>query len=200
MCSLKKKKKVFRLKKKKKMLRRGIYLAPAPWVFSSVRFSSSSSATERFQNPSDAEVQKVLKKLKTLVVVGLSNEKSKPSYHVAHEMLEREGQAEFPITLIPVRPLTEPGMKILGAEVKESLKHIDPKILQDESTLVDVFRKSSDIPPLMDVMIELGVKNVWLQQGVFDADACLKAKKKGMFVVADKCVFIEHSKLLPDQW
>lgn len=180
------------------MLRRATFMGNAPWLFASMRFASSTP--DRFQNPSDAEVQKVLKNLKTLVVVGLSTDKTKPSYHVAHEMLEREGQEEFPIKLIPVRPISEPGMKILGAEVKGSLKDIDPKVLQDESTLVDVFRKSSDIPPLMDTMIELGVKNVWLQQGIFDAEACLKGQKKGMFVVADKCVFIEHSKLLPDQW
>ena len=174
--------------------------------FSTLRtaFHSASfpNSPKTFQNPTDDKITATLAKMKTLIVVGLSTDKSKPSYHVVHEIMEREGQSDekTKITLIPVRPITEQGMKLFGAEVKGALKDIPQAVLQDETTLVDVFRKSSDIPPLVEEAINLGVKNIWLQQGVFDNDACLKAEANGMFVVADKCLMVEHGKLLPDQW
>lgn len=179
------------------MLRRSSTFVNVPWLANSCRFSSTKTT---FRNPTDKQITELLKKMKTLVVVGLSTEKTKPSYHVVHEIMERDGQKEFPITLIPVRPISEPGMKLFGAEVKASLKDISPEILQSDTTVVDVFRKSSDIPPLIDELITLGAKNVWLQKEIFDNDACLKAEAKGMFVVADKCIYVEHQKLLEDQW
>ena len=163
---------------------------------------SSGRLREVFHNPSDAEMKEVLEKMKTLVVIGLSTDKTKPSYHVASEIMNREGQSDekTKLTLIPVRPVSEPGMKILGAEVKASLKDIPEEILQDDSTLVDVFRKSSDVPAVIDECLKLGVKHIWLQQGVFDNDACMKAQVAGRTVVANKCLMIEHHRLLNEQW
>eukprot|EP00759_Apiculatamorpha_spiralis_P031428 PhF_6_TR33073/c0_g2_i1/m.48713/K06929/K06929; uncharacterized protein len=155
-----------------------------------------------YANPSDAKVRDVLKNMKTLVVIGLSSEPTQPSNHVVHELLHRRGQTQFPLEIVPVRPIQQPGQKMFNFVVKGSLAEVDPALLAQPTTVVDVFRKSSAVPQILAECLSYNVQNIWLQQTVKDDDGCtaFMAKCPGAMVVQDRCIFLEHQRLVPEQW
>jgi len=122
----------------------------------------------------------LLKKAKTIAVVGLSSSPLRPSYGVAAYM---QGQG---YRIIPVNPqikgaLGEKGYARLG-EVPEKID------------VVDVFRRSEFVPDIVDEAIELKLPAIWLQEGVIHEQAAEKARKAGLFVVMDRCILKEHRK------
>jgi uncharacterized protein len=122
----------------------------------------------------------LLKKAKTIAVVGLSSSPLRPSYGVAAYM---QGQG---YRIIPVNPqikgaLGEKGYARLG-EVPEKID------------VVDVFRRSEFVPDIVDEAIKLKLPAIWLQEGVIHEQAAEKARKAGLFVVMDRCILKEHRK------
>ena len=110
-------------------------------------------------------------------VVGLSNNTSRPAYGVA-EFLQRKGKR-----IVPVHPSAqtvhgEPGF----AHLSEIPFPVD---------VVDCFVRSSLVGPVIDEAIAVGAKGVWLQLGVFDDEACARARDAGLHVVVDRCPKIE---------
>jgi predicted CoA-binding protein len=175
--------------------------------FSAIRCHSASASAGtagRYVNPSDKEIAAKLANIKTLVVLGLSEDPKKPSYAVIEQILNRPAQEDKAkqIQVIPVRPVPEgKTVTILGFVAKSSVKDVPADVLRSEQTLVNVFRKSSDCPAIIDELLQLGARNVWLQHHVVADEACAKAKAKGMsLVVQDRCLFLEHQRLLPEQW
>jgi predicted CoA-binding protein len=132
----------------------------------------------------DEEIKDVLERCKTVAVVGISPKEDRPSYEVA-SYLKSKGYG-----VIPVRP---DGDEILGEKVYHSLGEIPRGI---EIDVVDIFRKSEDVPPVVEDAIHRGAKVVWMQEGVINQEACAKAQKAGLKVVMDLCMKKEHQKLL----
>ncbi len=117
---------------------------------------------------------------KTIAVVGLSSNPRRPSYEVA-SYLQSVGYK-----IVPVNPNES---EVLGEKAYARLEDIPFPV-----DIVDVFRRSEDVPPVADAAIAIGPKALWLQQGITNADAAAKAKAAGLLVVEDACLFVEHRK------
>jgi len=132
----------------------------------------------------DEEIKDVLQRCKTVAVVGISPKEDRPSYGVA-AYLKSKGYR-----IIPVRP---DGDEILGEKVYHSLLEIPREI---EIEVVDIFRKSEDVPPVVEDAIQRGAQVVWMQEGIINQEACAKAEKASLKVVMDRCMKKEHQRLL----
>ncbi len=126
-------------------------------------------------------LRRILKRSKTVAIVGLSANWYRPSYFAA-KYLQEHGYR-----MIPVNPAYQ---EVLGEKCYASLKDVPEKI-----DIVDCFRKSEDIEPIASEAIEVGAKVLWLQIGVMNEKAAAKARAAGLEVVQDRCVKIEHGRL-----
>jgi len=131
----------------------------------------------------DDEIKSMLGRCKTIAVVGISPKEDRPSYTVA-SYLKSKGY-----TIIPVRP---DGETILGEKVYHSLQEIPPEVKID---IVDIFRKSEDVPPVVEEAIQRRARVVWMQEGVIHPEAGAKAERAGLQVVMDRCIKKDHQRL-----
>jgi predicted CoA-binding protein len=126
-------------------------------------------------------VEEILNKSQTVAVVGLSANPERPS-HIVASYLKEKGYK-----IIPVNP----GEKtILGETSYPDLTSIPEKV-----DVVDIFRRSEDVPPIVREAIKTGAKAVWMQEGVINKEAAAEARKAGLKVVMDKCMRKEYIKL-----
>jgi len=107
----------------------------------------------------EEDIKEILSNSKTVAVVGISPKEDRPSYIVASYLKSKGYQ------IIPVRP---DGEEILGEKVYHSLSEI-PKEIKVE--VVDIFRKSEDVPPIVEEAIQRGAKVVWMQEGIIHKEA-----------------------------
>lgn len=126
-------------------------------------------------------INDILKNSRVIAVVGISDKPDRPSYQVASYMQESG------YMIIPVNPTVD---NVLGQKAYPDLKSIPNKI-----DVVDIFRRSETVGPIVDEAITIGAKAIWLQEGVINEEACLKAKQAGLKVVMDRCMLKEHSKM-----
>ena len=119
---------------------------------------------------------------KTIAVVGLSPRPDRPSYHVA-EYLKDAGYR-----IVPVNPAVE---EVLGEKSYPDLGSFPGTI-----DVVDVFRRPSDVMPVVEDAIEVGAGYVWMQEGIVNEAAAEKAKAAGIPVVMDRCIKKEHESRL----
>jgi len=141
---------------------------------------------ERFRNPSVDGIRALLARVRTIAVVGLSPNPRRPSHAVARSL---QG---FGYRIIPVRPAVD---AVLGERAYASLRdlHADRPEGVD---LVDVFRAPEHVPALVDECIELAVPALWLQDGVIDEAAALRARRAGIMAVMDRCVYRDYTALV----
>jgi predicted CoA-binding protein len=132
----------------------------------------------------DQEIKSLLSTYRTVAVVGISPKADRPS-HVVASYLQSKGYK-----IIPVRP---DGEVVLGEKVYQSLSEIPKEIGID---IVDVFRRSEEVSPVIEEAIKRGAKMVWMQEEVVNQDAAAKAEKAGLKVVMDRCIKKEHQRLL----
>ena len=132
----------------------------------------------------DKEIKETLKNSRTVAVVGISPKEDRPSYIVASYLKSKGYQ------IIPVRP---DGEEILGEKVYHSLSEIPEEIAVE---VVDIFRRSEDVPPIVEEAIQRGAKVVWMQEGIAHKEAGEKAEKAGLKVMMDRCMKKEHQRLL----
>jgi uncharacterized protein len=132
----------------------------------------------------DEEIKNLLSAYKTVAVVGISPKPDRPS-HVVASYLQSKGYR-----IIPVRP---DGEVVLGEKVYRSLDEIPKEMGVD---IVDVFRKSAEVLPIVEEAVERGAKMIWMQEGVVNQDAAAKAEKAGLRVVMDRCIKKEHQRLI----
>ena len=135
---------------------------------------------------SDSEVESFYK-LKNIAVVGVSKNEEKPSHQVPKYLIEHG------YNVIPVNPtLTE----VLGRKAYPSIADIREKV-----DIVDVFRKSEDIPAVVDDILKKndGIKVLWMQLGIHNEYAERKAKQNGIDVVYDRCMMEEHKRLFGER-
>ena len=133
----------------------------------------------------DADVQSILTHCRTIAVVGLSPKPERASFDVSRYM-QAHGYR-----IIPINP--NAGVAdILGEKVYASL--LDASQVETID-LVNCFRNSEDIPPIIDEALAIGVKAVWMQLGIAHTDAAAKAKTAGLKVVQNRCLKIDHRAL-----
>jgi len=127
-------------------------------------------------------VRRILTGFKTIAVVGLSPKTDRPSYRVA-SYLKSKGYK-----IIPVNPNAT---EILGEKCYPDLSSIPEKV-----EVVDIFRRSEDVPPIVDEAIKIGARAIWMQEGIVNNEAARKAEGAGLIVVMDKCMYKEHARLI----
>jgi hypothetical protein len=132
----------------------------------------------------DEEIKEILRNVKTIAVIGISPKEDRPSYIVASYLQSKGYQ------IIPVRP---DGEEILGEKVYHTLSEIPKEIGVD---VVDIFRRSEDVPPIVAEAIQRRARVVWMQEGVIHQEAAGKAEKAGLKVVMDRCLKKEYQRLL----
>jgi uncharacterized protein len=115
---------------------------------------------------------------RTIAVVGLSDKPEKASYGVSRYM-QREGYKIF-----PVNPALA---EALGEKSYASLAE-----LPEKPEVVNVFRLPNAIPAIVDEMLALGLKKLWVQQGIVNLEAAERAEQGGIQVVMDRCIMVEH--------
>lgn len=132
----------------------------------------------------DDDIRSILNTVKTIAVVGWSPKPDRPSHGVA-AFLKRRGYR-----VIPVNPGFS-GQQALGEVVHASLGSIGVPI-----DMVDIFRRSSEVGPVVDEALRLlGLRAIWMQLGVMDEDAAARARAAGVQVVMDRCPAIEIPRL-----
>lgn len=131
-----------------------------------------------FKNPDAAARCALLKKTKTIAVVGLSPNAARPSHGVAQSL---QG---FGFRVIPVHPAAK---EILGEKVYPSLAEIPEPI-----DLVDVFRSAEFIDGVVDECLALGLKAIWIQEGIINEPAAARAQAGGMTVIMDRCIYRDY--------
>ncbi|PUA18348.1 CoA-binding protein [Glaciimonas sp. PCH181] len=123
-----------------------------------------------------------------IAIVGLSVKPDRPSYGVARYMQEHGYR------IIPVNPMYA-GTHILGELCYKDLYEAAKALAADnlKIAIVDCFRKTNDIPPIVGEAIMISASCVWMQLGIVNQDAADKAIKAGLSVVMDRCIKIEHA-------
>ena len=131
---------------------------------------------------SDATIREILTSTRRIAVVGASDKAWRPSHGVFGYLLRRGYDAT------PVNPLLA-GRTVHGRVVVGSLAEATPL------EMVDVFRASANVAPVVDEAIRLGARVVWMQLGVVDEAAAERARAAGITVAMDRCPVIEERRL-----
>ncbi len=131
---------------------------------------------------SDKEMKEILLSVKTIASVGLSSNQEKESYWIVSYLKEQGYQ------IIPVNPTAT---EILGEKAYPDLESIPQKV-----DVVQVFRKSEDVPPVVESAIKIGARVVWMQAGIINEGAAQKARTAGLQVVMDACMRVTHRRLI----
>ena len=140
-----------------------------------------------FENPSTDEIARVLRSARTIAVVGLSRDPTRPSHGVARA-LQRFGYRIIPVNPFAESILGEPAVPSLGqlVEVLDSAEGID---------IVDVFRRPAHVAGIVADCVRLGFPALWLQDGVIDERAAGHARAAGIFTVMDRCLYRDRAAL-----
>ena len=134
-----------------------------------------------FANPEPEEICRVLREIRTIAVVGLSPNESRPSFRVA------QGLQAHGYRIVPVRPMIA---EALGEPAYARLEDVPFPV-----DIVEVFRASEHVPAIVESCIRLGVPRLWLQDGVVHEAAALRAQEAGIWVVMDRCMWRDFSQL-----
>ena len=124
------------------------------------------------------QITDLLKRAKTIAVVGLSSSPLRPSYGVAAYM-QTQGYR-----IIPVNPNIRGA---LGEKAYAALADVPERI-----DIVNVFRRAEFVPPVVEQAIALKIPAIWMQEGVVHEAAAAQARQAGIFVIMDHCILKEH--------
>ncbi|MHC2831620.1 CoA-binding protein [Bacillus sp. F9_6S_D1_P_5] len=131
------------------------------------------------ENPTRTEIGEVLKKSKTIAVVGLSDKPERTSYMVSKAMQDAGYR------IIPVNPTVD---EVLGEKAVSSLKDI-----KEHVDIVNVFRRSEFLMDIAKEFVEIDADVFWAQLGVQDEDTYKLLKEKDYTVIMDRCIKVEHA-------
>lgn len=129
-----------------------------------------------------AGLRRILRNSRTLAVVGLSAQWHRPSYFAAKYMRDHGYR------IFPVNPRYD---EVLGQRCYPDLQSVPEPI-----DIVDCFRKAEEIPAITDAAIAVGAKVLWMQLGIVNDEAAQRASAAGLDVVMNRCVKIEHARIL----
>ena len=133
----------------------------------------------------DQMLKDILLSTRTIASVGLSSNTEKESYWIA-SYLKEQGYH-----VIPVNPTAA---EILGEKAYPDLESVPEKI-----DVVQVFRRSEDVPPVVEDAIKVGAKVVWMQEGIVNEAAAQRAREAGLQVVMDACMRATHRRLIGER-
>ena len=131
--------------------------------------------------PNAKERLKILRAAKSIAIVGASPNAARASYFVGTYLLQSSNYRVY-----FVNPMAD---EILGHKAYPDLAS-----LPEVPDIVDVFRKGSDIPGVIDEVVAVGAKTIWVQLGIWNQDAAIYGESKGLTVVMDSCIKIEHAR------
>jgi len=134
-----------------------------------------------FSNPEPEQICQLLRDVRSIAIVGLSPNGARPSFQVAR------GLQGLGYRIIPVRPLID---EVLGEQAYPDLES-----LPELPDIVEVFRAAEYVPAIVESCIKLGIKNLWLQDGVVHEEAALRARQAGIVVVMDRCMLRDRMRL-----
>lgn len=134
-------------------------------------------------NPSETEVRDLLEDSSTVAVVGLSDSPYRTSHAIAR-VLKDSGYQIFPVNPNLDGP-------VLGEEPYDSVRDIGEPV-----DIVDVFRRSEFVMPVAKDAVAAGAKALWLQSGVIHEEAASYAREHGLIVVMDRCIKVDHARLV----
>jgi predicted CoA-binding protein len=127
-------------------------------------------------------VLKALKGTRVIAVVGLSDKPDRPSYQVARYLQENGYR------IIPVNPMIS---EVLGQKSYPDLTSIPERV-----DMVDVFRKSEDVPPIAEQAVNTAPKYFWMQEGIENEEAKESLESKNITVIMDRCIKKEHARYI----
>ncbi len=130
-----------------------------------------------FQNPDEQQRWALLRSVKNIAVVGLSPNPARPSHSVARAM---QG---FGFNIFPVHPAVR---EVLGQKAYRRLADIPAQI-----DLVNVFRRAEFIDAVVEECLALKLKALWIQLGIVNEPAAIRARNAGMTVVMDRCIYVD---------
>ncbi|MBV8966279.1 MAG: CoA-binding protein [Mycobacteriaceae bacterium] len=133
--------------------------------------------------PDDDALRELLNETRTVAVVGVSPDPMRPSNGVYHYLRSNTGW-----TLYPVNPLI--------GELDGCPAYPDLAALPVVPDMVDVFRRPDQLRSVLRQAVAVGAKSIWLQQGLWDEQLALDAQAAGLAVVMDRCLKVEHARLL----
>ncbi len=140
-----------------------------------------------FTNPGTDEIARLLRAARTIAVVGLSPNPARPSHAVARAL---QG---FGYRIIPVTPVAA---SVLGERAVPALAQLSEALAPGERVdIVEVFRRPVHVARLVDECILLKLPALWLQDGVVDEAAALRAHAAGIFTVMDRCLYRDRAAL-----
>jgi predicted CoA-binding protein len=132
-------------------------------------------------------IDEMLREARTIAVVGMSDKTWRASYNIGRYLMENGYR------VVPVNPgLSE----VIGLKCYPDLDAADGAVRGETGKgidLVDVFRAPENVLPIVEDVIRLGIKYLWLQDGVIDDEAIAKARAAGVKCVEDDCIFREHA-------
>jgi uncharacterized protein len=131
----------------------------------------------------DETTRDLLRRARTIAVVGLSDKPDRDSNEIARYLLSQGYE------VIPVNPNVH---EVLGRTAFPSLRDIPPERTVD---IVDIFRRSDQVAPIVDEAIERGTGAIWMQLGVENEAAAAKASARGIPVYQNRCIMVEHRRL-----
>lgn len=132
----------------------------------------------KFLNPAGEEICALLKRVKRIAVVGLSPRPARPSHAVSKAM---QG---FGYEIIPVRPKVN---EVLGEKAYATLSEVPGPI-----DLANVFRAAEHIDGIVDECLALKIPAIWIQEGIINEQAAIRAQEAGMMVVMDRCIYRDY--------
>ena len=132
----------------------------------------------------DKELKQLFQTIRTIATVGMSTDPDKPSFYIPYYL------RSVGYHIIPVNPTAN---KIFGETSYPDLVSIPEKV-----DVVQIFRPSADVPPVVDQAIKIGAKVVWMQEGIVNEPAAKTAQAAGLKVVMDRCMRVEHMRLFGD--
>lgn len=130
----------------------------------------------------DSEIRDLLANSRTIAVVGLSDNPERDSHRVAL-YLQRQGYS-----VIPVNPALS---SALGVRAYTDLESVNTPV-----DIVNIFRRPGYVPEIVEAAIRIGTRAVWMQLGVSNKSAIQRASENGLQVVADRCIMVEHHRLV----
>lgn len=131
--------------------------------------------------PQDS-LRSLLQEIRTIAVLGLSPNPSRPSFRVA------QGLQGLGYRILPVRPHLD---QVLGETACPDLES-----LPELPDIVDVFRAAEHVPAIVDSCIKLGIKRIWLQEGIVHEEAAQRARLAGIIVIMDRCLWRDACEVL----
>ena len=134
-----------------------------------------------FQNPPTSQIRSILLQAKTIAVVGISEREDRASNYVS-DYMQSQGYKIY-----PVNPNIDGWF---GLKSYDSIEDVPGKI-----DIVDVFRRSANVMPVAEDAVASGTKVLWLQQGIVNQEAATFALDKGLTVVMDSCIMVEHKSM-----